>query len=169
MSRTVVLESGPVLRRALASSRYVVTIAVVSTLVSSMVLLVYGVLLEASVVIKALRDPEISSKAVKALALGLIEATDVFLIGIVLFVVGLGLYRLFVDDTVPLPGWLAVSSLDELKGELVSVVIAILAVLFLGEVVKGDGPPDILRLGVAIAVVVAALSLFLNAKRARKD
>jgi uncharacterized membrane protein YqhA len=163
-----VLESGPVLHRALASSRYVVTIAVVSTLVSSLVLLVYGVLLEVSVLIKALRSAEISSKAVKALALGLIEATDIFLIGIVLFVVGLGLYRLFVDDTLPLPAWLAVSSLDELKGELVSVVIAILAVLFLGEVVKGEGPPDILRLGVSIAVVVAALSLFLSAKVAKK-
>ena len=76
---------------------YVVTIAVVRTLVSSVVLLVYGVLLEASVVIKALREPS----AARPRPDRLIEATDIFLIGIALFVVGLGLYRLFVVETLP--------------------------------------------------------------------
>ena len=49
-----------------------------------------------------------------------------------------------------------------------SVVIAILAVLFLGEAVKWDGKRDILGLGVAIALVVGALSFFLSAKTAKK-
>lgn len=153
---------------ALASSRYAVIIAVVSTLVSSLVLLLYGVLLEVRVVIDALREFSVSAQGGKALALGLIDVTDVFLIGIALFVVGLGLYSLFIDDTLPLPAWLEIHSLDDLKGQLVSVVIAILAVLFLGEAVKWDGKRDILGLGVAIALVVGALSFFLSAKTAKK-
>jgi uncharacterized membrane protein YqhA len=67
-----------------------------------------------------------------------------------------------------LPAWLEIHSLDDLKGQLVSVVIAILAVLFLGEAVKWDGKRDILGLGVAIALVVGALSFFLSAKTAKK-
>jgi uncharacterized membrane protein YqhA len=156
------------LRRALAASRYVVIIAVVSTLVSSLVLLFYGVLLEVTVVIGTLREFSVSAQRGKALALGLIDATDVFLIGIVLLVVGLGLYSLFIDDTLPLPAWLEIHNLDDLKGQLVSVVIAILAVLFLGEAVKWDGTRDLLGLGVAIALVVGALSFFLSAKTAKK-
>ncbi len=155
-------------RRVLASSRHIVTIAVVSTLVSSLVLLLYGVLLEARVVIDTLREFSVSAQGGKALALGLIDATDVFLIGIVLFVVGLGLYSLFVDDTLPLPAWLEMHNLDDLKGQLVSVVIAVLAVLFLGEAVKWDGQRDVLGFGGAIALVVGALSFFLSAKTAKK-
>lgn len=155
-------------RRVLASSRHIVTIAVVSTLVSSLVLLLSGVLLEARVVIDTLREFSVSAQGGKALALGLIDATDVFLIGIVLFVVGLGLYSLFVDDTLPLPAWLEMHNLDDLKGQLVSVVIAAIAVLFLGEAVKWDGQRDVLGFGGAIALVVGALSFFLSAKTAKK-
>jgi len=157
------------LRHILPSSRYVVIIAVVSTLLSSMVLLIYGALLEAAVVIRALREGAVSPKGGKALALGVIEATDVFLIGIVLFVVGLGLYALFVDDTLPLPSWLEMHNLDDLKNQLVSVVIAVLAVLFLAEAVRWEGRPELLGFGAAIGLVVAALTFFLSTKTAKKD
>lgn len=156
------------LRRALASSRYVVIIAVVSTFVSSVALLVHGALLEASVVIRALREGTVSSKAVKALALGLIEATDIFLIGIVLLVVSLGLYTLFVDNTLPLPAWLDMKDLEDLKGQIVGVVITVLAVLFLGEMVRYEGEADLLRIGAGIALVVAALTFFLQVKTSKK-
>ena len=155
-------------RRVLASSRYVVIIAVVSTFVSSVALLVHGALLEASVVIRALRDGTVSSKAVKALALGLIEATDIFLIGIVLLVVSLGLYTLFVDNTLPLPAWLDMKDLEDLKGQIVGVVITVLAVLFLGEMVRFEGEADLLRIGAGIALVVAALTFFLQVKASKK-
>jgi uncharacterized membrane protein YqhA len=156
-------------RHALASSRYVVIIAVVSTFVSSMALLIHGALLEATVVIRALREGAVSSKGVKALALGLIEATDIFLIGIVFLVVSLGLYALFVDATHPLPARLQMRDLDDLKGQIVGVVITVLAVLFLGEMVRFEGQSELLGIGVAIAVVVAALTFFLNIKKATKD
>lgn len=48
-----------------------------------------------------------------------------------MIIISLGLYSLFSDDTLPLPRWLEVHSLDDLKGNLVSLVIAVLAVLFL--------------------------------------
>jgi len=120
-------------------------------------------------VLNALGEGEVSSKVVKTLALGLIEATDIFLIGIVLFIVSLGLYALFVDATLPLPAWLEVHTFDDLKSQVISVVIAVLAVLFLGDAVRWDGRPELLSFGAAIALVVAALTLFLNTKPAKKD
>ncbi|MDX2167279.1 MAG: YqhA family protein [Deltaproteobacteria bacterium] len=152
------------LHRALGASRYVVIVAVFSTLLSSMALLVYGALMEVVALLQVVRDGIISSAGGKALALRFIEATDIFLIGIVLFIFSLGLYTLFIDDKLALPAWLEVKDLDDLKAQLISVVIAALAVIFLGYVVQWEGDPQILGLGAAVALMVAALAFFLNTK-----
>src|SRR5262245_4700941 len=126
------------IRRAVGLSRYVVIVAVISTLISSMALLVYGALMELAAVVSALLTASVSTKGGKALALSFIEATDIFLIGIVLFIFSLGLYTLFIDDKLPLPAWLEIRTLEDLKAQLVSVVIAALAVIFLGFVVQWE-------------------------------
>jgi uncharacterized membrane protein YqhA len=102
------------------------------------------------------------------LAVGLIEAVDIFLIAIVAHMIGLGLYRLFVDPELPLPAWLKIRDLDDLKNNLVSSVIAVLSVLFLREAVGWDGERDVLRFGGALALIIGALTLYLVAK-GRKD
>jgi uncharacterized membrane protein YqhA len=157
------------MRRALLSSRYIVIIAVAGTFVGSLALLVYEAIVVAETVIEIIREGAVSSKAAKVLAVRLIEAVDVFLIAIALFIISLGLYSLFVDDTLPLPRWLEVHSLDDLKENLVSVVIAVLAVLFLREAVAWEGGRDLLPFGAAIALVVAALTFFLMRKVQPKD
>jgi uncharacterized membrane protein YqhA len=155
------------LNRILGLSRYAVRVAVVTTAVSSIALLIYGALLEVVVVVRTVLDASVSNQGGKELALGLIEATDIFLIGIVLFIFSLGLDVLFIDDRLPLPSWLEINNLDDLKAQLVSVVIAALAVIFLGLVVQWDGEPEILGLGAAIALVVAALVFFLHQHAAK--
>ncbi len=71
----------------------------------------------------------------------MVEAVDAFLIAIAVYIISIGLYSLFIDDKLPLPKWLEVHNLEDLKGNLVSVVIAVLAVLFLREV-GGLGRPQ---------------------------
>jgi uncharacterized membrane protein YqhA len=105
----------------------------------------------------------------KSLAVGLIGAVDVFLIAIVALIIGLGLYALFVDDTLPLPGWLEVHDLDDLKMHIVRVVIAVLSVLFLREAVDRSGDLDLLKLAAALALIIAALTYFLSAISVRKE
>ena len=156
------------LRRLFASSRYIVFIAIVGTFVASLALLVYEAVVVGSVVVDIIREGAISTKAAKALAVGLIEAVDVFLIAIVAYIISLGLYALFVDDTLPLPRWLEIHDLDDLKDHLVSVVIAVLAVLFLREAVARAGEADLLGLGAALALMIAALTFFLAKKGQRK-
>ena len=99
----------------------------------------------------------------------MIEAIDVFLIAIVALVIGLGLHRLFVDEAIPLPRWLKIDDLEDLKRYLVSIVIAVLAVLFLGQVVERVGDLDLLRLAAALALMIGALVFFLSMGLHRKE
>ena len=156
------------LTRLLALSRYFTIVAVLGILLASVALLAYEGLVVITALIEATTSGAISSKLAKVLAVGLIEAVDVFLIAIVAQMIGLGLYKLFVDTELPLPAWLKLRDLDDLKNNLVSSVIAVLAVLFLREAVGWDGQRDLLRFGGALALIIGALTLYLVAK-GRKD
>lgn len=159
------------LRRALASSRYVVVIAVATTLFASIALLTYEAVVVVSYVFTAVADivrqGSASSKAAKALAAGIIEMMDVFLIAIVAQIMCLGLYSLFIDDTVPMPQWLKVGDLEDLKSQLVSVVIVVLAVLFLREAVDRGAQLDLLELAASLSLMMAALTFFMATKKGK--
>ena len=152
------------LSRLLALSRYLTFVAVIGIIIASIALLFYEGLVIISALVAMLNDGTISPKVSKIMAVGLIEAVDIFLIAIVAHIIGLGLYRLFVDPELPLPNWLKIHDLDDLKSQLVSSVIAVLAVLFLREAVGWDGQKDLLRFGGALAMVIGVLILYLVAK-----
>lgn len=156
------------LRQLLSSSRYVVITAVLGALAASMALFVYGLAETAVAIAQAIAKAEVSSKGAKALALEFIEIVDLFLLGTVMLMIALGLYELFIDADLELPDWLQIRSFDDLKHKLIGVVIVVLAVLFLGYVVAWDGQRDLLRPGLAIALVIAALSYFLSTAKGGK-
>ena len=149
------------LRQILASSRYIVFVAVVAALLASVALILYEAIVIAEVIFNAVTQGGFLPQPSKALAVGLIEALDVFLIAIVALIIGLGLHALFVDDTLPLPRWLKIDNLEDLKRHLVSIIIAVLAVLFLREAVERAKDLDLLRLAAALAIMIAALVLFI--------
>ncbi|MBO9647880.1 MAG: YqhA family protein [Variovorax sp.] len=157
------------LRRILASSRYIMIIPIIGTFLGSMALIVYESFVLVATFIETIRSGAVSAKAVKIFAVGIVEAVDVFLIGIAVYIISTGLYSLFIDDNLPVPKWMAVRSLEDLKGNLVSVVIAVLSVLFLREVVAWDGSSNIAWFGTALALVVAALTYFLMKNNSRRD
>jgi uncharacterized membrane protein YqhA len=157
------------LQRALGFTRYVVFIAVIAALAASVALILYEATVVAEVIFNAVKQGGFQLASGRALAVGLIEAIDVFLIAIVALVIGLGLHRLFVDETMPLPRWLKIDDLEDLKGYLVSIVIAVLAVLFLRQAVERAGDIDLLRLAGALALMIVALVLFLAMRVHRKE
>src|SRR5215467_14573597 len=148
------------LQRAVTLSRYVVFVAVVAALAGSAALILYEAAVVADVIFNAIKQGGFQLQSGRALAIGLIEAIDVFLIAIVALVIGLGLHRLFVDEAMPLPRWLKIDDLEDLKGYLASIVIAVLAVLFLRQAVERAGDLDLLRLAAALALMIAALVCF---------
>lgn len=149
------------LRSILVSGRYIVIIAIVGTFVSSVALMIYQGLIMAQALTRVFLEGAVSASAGKALAVGLIQAIDVFLIAIVAYITSVGLYALFVEDTLPLPRWLQIHDLEELKRHLVSVIVAVLAVLFLAEAVTRAGELDLMSLGITLAIMIAALTFFI--------
>jgi uncharacterized membrane protein YqhA len=149
------------MRRIVAGSRYLIVVAVAGIFIAAIALLVYGALQTSALIVELFSSP-VSSKGAKALLLAAIELVDLFLLATVMYVIAAGLYELFIDDTLPLPSWLEIHNLDDLKSKLIGVVVVVLGVLFLGQVIAWDGQRDLLAYGAAIALVVAALTYFLS-------
>ncbi|OWT69248.1 hypothetical protein CEY04_26565 [Achromobacter sp. HZ28] len=150
------------LHRILTAGRYVMVVPVVATFLGSIALIIFKTIeLFLSVGDIVLAGKGISQRSAKMIAVGIIDAVDVFLIAIAVYIISIGLYSLFVDDKLNLPKWLEIKNLEDLKGNLISVVIAVLSVLFLQKAVSWDGGHEILSFGVAVAVVILALTFFL--------
>lgn len=98
--------------------------------------------------------------ALQKTVVGFIEVADVFLLAVVLYIMSLGLYELFIDSHLPLPEWLVVKSLEDLKEKLIGVVVVVLAIFFLGRVIEAQDPREVMYLGVGIAAIIGALAYF---------
>lgn len=152
------------LHRILARSRYLMLIAVVGCFAASVTLLIYGALETVTTIGHILTTGAVSSENSKQLILSLIEVVDLFLLATVFYITALGLYELFIDERIKVPHWLEIHSIDDLKTKLTSVIVVVLSVLFLAEVVRWKGDPNILPLGASIALVIAALTYFLSSQ-----
>lgn len=152
------------IKNVLGHSRFLILIAVIGAFFAATALLLYGACELAAFLWHTVASGEVTQKGAKALALACIEVVDLFLLGTVFYIVALGLYELFIDETLELPHWLEIHNLDDLKNKLVGVVVVVLAVLFLGQVVTWNGERDLLRFGAGIALVIAALTWFLSLK-----
>jgi len=98
----------------------------------------------------------------KTAVVELITVIDQFLIAVVFYIVGLGIYELFIGPLSIWPKWLIIRTLDDLKNKLLRLVVVVLAVDFLGEVVLWKDDANILPLGAGIALVIVALTYFLK-------
>jgi uncharacterized membrane protein YqhA len=76
-----------------------------------------------------------------------------------MFIVGTGLFSLYIDKT-HLPQGLAVNSLNDLKNRLIGVMTVAMAMTFLGESTDWDGTRNLLTIGLSIAAVIVSLAIF---------
>jgi len=98
-----------------------------------------------------------------------LTAIDAILLGTVLLVIGYGIYELFIDAEIDVPTWLRVDDLDDLKSKLIGVVVAIIAVVFVGIFVDANRADEIIEYGVGAGALVAALALFAFATKKNKE
>ena len=89
-----------------------------------------------------------------------LTAIDAILLGTVLLVIGYGIYELFIDAEIDVPTWLRVDDLDDLKSKLIGVVVAIIAVVFVGVFVDTDRSADVVSYGLGAGAIVAGLAIF---------
>jgi uncharacterized membrane protein YqhA len=143
----------------LGNSRYVVLIAVIGLLLGSIAVYVFGGIMTVTVIVEAFQE-EFNAEGARAFSSELIELIDLFLLGTVMFMTSVGLFELFVDPEIPIPEWLSVANLDQLKFNLVAVIIVMLAVLFLGAAAADwERGLDLLAYGGGIALVILAASV----------
>jgi uncharacterized membrane protein YqhA len=140
-------------------------VAIVGTFVIATALLGHALWEIADAVIKLFRWETDN----KELTLAAIEAVDIFLLVTVLHVVAIGLYQLYIQNDIPVPAWVKIETIDDLKVTLSGVVILVLAVFFLGRAIVGDGSQNLLLLGGGIGAVIVALTLFVFVQHKHKD
>ena len=154
------------MKKALGLTRYAVFVPAIASIIGAILLMGQGSLEILKVVISAVT----SEYGLKETIVEVLTAVDAILLGTVLLVIGYGLYELFIDAEIEVPLWLRVRDLDDLKSKLIGVVVAILAVVFVGVFVDSNRSEDVISYGVGAGALVVGLAIFAFAtKKADKD
>jgi hypothetical protein len=123
--------------RYLAACRYLLIIPVIGCILLTAGAVLMGIVRIVTAGAALLHAGDYSAKAAKIMALAVIEIIDLFLVGTVAYITAAGLYRLF-------------------------IIVAALAVAFLGQAAGSDEPAALLNYGGGIALVIAALAFFMS-------
>ena len=149
--------------RFLAACRFILIIPVVGCVLLTAGVVVMGVGRIFTGGAKILRAGDFGPKASKILSLAVIEIIDLFLIGTVAYIAAVGLYRLFISNRqIELPMRLKINTLKDLEDKIIGVLVAALAVAFLGQAAGASEPAALLSYGGGIALVIAALAFFMR-------
>lgn len=149
------------MKRILGLTRYAVVVPAIASIVGALLLMAQGSISMISVVIDAVE----SNSSLKESIVEVLTAIDAILLGTVLLVIGYGLYELFIDAEIDVPLWLRVNNLDDLKSKLIGVVVAIIAVVFVGVFVDSNRSADVISYGVGAGALVVGLAIFAFATR----
>ncbi|MEA3336393.1 MAG: YqhA family protein [Chloroflexota bacterium] len=151
-------------------SRYLIWLAVISLLLATLAVFVFGLISTVSVIVETFRHGHYGAEGARVLSVEMIEMIDLFLLGTILFITAVGLQELFVDPGLKeiLPEWMSVGSLDQLKFNLLAVIVVMLSILFLGvaasfELVEGESILDF-GLATGLVIVAAAVAVYLFAR-----
>ena len=145
--------------KGLWSTRFIVIIAVVLSIISSISLFLLGgwEIIQATTLNNPLFNENINNN--NDLLFKIISSIDLFLIGIVLLIFGFGVYELFISEIDFAKGKFAdstlkINNLDQLKNKIIKVIIIVLIVKFFEKVLKLShnftSPDDLLLFSISI-------------------
>jgi uncharacterized membrane protein YqhA len=144
------------MRRIIEVSRFVVMVPALASIIGAVVLMILG----SVEILWAAVDVVVDQVPLKETIVDVLASIDAILLGTVLLVIGYGLYELFVDTNITVPDWLEINNLDDLKAKLIGVIVAIIAVIFVGELVDSESANDVMYYGIGSGAVVLALAAF---------
>jgi|WetSurMetagenome_2_1015567.scaffolds.fasta_scaffold416320_1 uncharacterized membrane protein YqhA len=146
------------------SGKWLFTLAVIGTAVISVYLFVVGFIIVFTTIVGSIAAPHFNIETLNKFLATFIKIIDIFLVATVFYIIALGFYELFIAKA-PLPGWLKICDLDDLKDKLLGLVVIALAVVLLGEALTWDKTANILSFGLAVAAGIAAISFYFWVKR----
>jgi len=153
------------MRKIVGLTRYTVFVPAIAAMIGALLLMAQGSIAIIVAVINSLRQ----FTPLKDVIVEVLTAVDGILLGTVLLVIGYGLYELFVDTKIEVPTWLEIKDLDDLKSKLIGVVVAIIAVVFVGVMVDSTRASDVMSYGVGAGALVLGLAVFALATRKNPD
>lgn len=145
-----------IMKKILGLTRYAVVVPALASILGALLLMAQGSISMVMVVI----DSVSTEPTLKDTIVDVLTAVDAILLGTVLLVIGYGLYELFIDAEIDVPLWLRVRDLDDLKSKLIGVVVAIIAVVFVGVFVDSNRAADVISYGVGAGALVVGLAVF---------
>ena len=164
------------MKEILVKSRYVLILPVIGSLLLTVAVVVMGLGRIVVAGIELFGKGDFSAKAAKIMSTAVIETIDLFLVGTVAYITAIGIYKLFIsDEEINLPIRLSIKTLKNLEDKIIGVIVAALAVAFLGAVANSEDLTTILYYGAGIALVIVALAVFMwltektNANKKEQD
>ncbi len=94
-----------------------------------------------------------------AITVEFIEIVDAFLIATAILIFAVSMYELFIDK-LELPEWMLAHNLYELKSKLSSMIVLVMGVKFLQKLLEVKDTDDLLKTGIATALMSAVLIAF---------
>jgi len=154
---------------AIGRTRFIVLLAVIAVLLVAISLFLMGAVLAFTSIWKAWGGMVAGNAESSRLTVSFLEIVNVMLEAVVFYLVGVGLYSLFIGP-LNVAIALGVETLNDLEDKIISVVVAILAVHFLEHFIQWKEPMETLQFGVALSVVVFSLVLFqIYSHRSKED
>lgn len=142
-------------KRLLESGKYLVLVAVLSSLVAAAAAFALGLIKTGAVLMEVWRT--LGSDPLTVVRL--IEVMDKFLIAVGLYIFAVGLYDLFFEE-LDLPKWLQIHDLSDIKARLSSIIILVMAITFLERLVAYREGTSILILAASVTLVAGTLVAF---------
>jgi uncharacterized membrane protein YqhA len=139
----------------LERSKYLALVGVIALLFAAIAAFAWGTLKTVDAIILVFT----SLGRDKSITIELIEIVDAFLVATAVLIFSVSLYELFVGE-LNLPEWMLAHDLHDLKTKLSSMIVLVMAVKFLEKILDVKDTNDLLRTGVAIALVSAVLIAF---------
>ncbi len=102
---------------------------------------------------------------IESVATDFLHIIDIYLLAIFFYTFSAGIYQLFIGEH-ELARWLNIKTLEDLKGKLASMIILLLATLFVQEVTLWKD--DLLQAGIGIAAISGVLIWFTYILREKK-
>ena len=152
------------MKRIMGLTRYAVFVPAIASIIGALLLMAQC----SWAMLMAVIDSVSNGYGLKETIVEVLTAVDAILLGTVLLVIGYGLYELFIDADLDVPQWLRVYDLDDLKSKLIGVVVAIVAVVFVGVFVDSNRASDVISYGVGAGALVVGLAIFAFATKKEK-
>lgn len=136
----------------LEKSKYLAIVGVLSLLIAAVAAFAWGTLKTATAVLLVFE----SMGKDAAITIEFIEIVDSFLIATAILIFAVSLYELFISP-LELPEWMLAHNLYELKAKLSSMIVLVMGVKFLQKLLEVKDTNDLLRTGIATALMSAVL------------